>query len=314
MSMMPKKNDGFPWTLLLLFSLLFFWSSPAFSEQITLDSDALFSYASDLMARGEYDRAVSEFERWIDFFPENPDIPRAQYLIGVCLFKNGKFESARKVLSKIIQSDPPHPFLHKALFLTGESYYQQGIDHEAAYYFEQALEKAPEPGLKNTLHYRLGWTAMKANRFQEASDRFKKVEEESPLYAHAQDLSIKSLRGENLPYKSPVKAGALAAAVPGLGHAYLSRHKDALVAFLLNGLFIWAAVEAFHEDLEVLGGMLTFLEIGWYSGNIYSAVNSAHKYNRKLQIDFKKGLDDRIDLSLFATREKQFGLSFTFRF
>lgn len=35
-----------------------------------------------------------------------------------------------------------------------------------------------------------------------------------------------------------------------------------------------------------LGGLISFAEIGVYSGTIYSAVGSAHKYNRQKKIDF----------------------------
>jgi hypothetical protein len=52
-------------------------------------------------------------------------------------------------------------------------------------------------------------------------------------------------KGEELPEKNPVYAGTLAI-VPGLGHAYVPRYRDAIVSFLVNGLFIWAAVQAFH--------------------------------------------------------------------
>ncbi|MEE9610697.1 MAG: hypothetical protein V3W19_05565, partial [Desulfatiglandales bacterium] len=86
-------------------------------------------------------------------------------------------------------------------------------------------------------------------------------------------------------------------------HVYSNRYKDGLAAFLLNGLFILAAVEAFDEDLNVLGGMLIFLELGWYTGNIYSAVNTAHKYNRKARNDFRRSLPDRLNLNLFTTRD-----------
>jgi hypothetical protein len=68
----------------------------------------------------------------------------------------------------------------------------------------------------------------------------------------------------------------------------------------VNGLFIWAAVQAFQSDQDVLGGILTFIELGFYSGNIYSAVNAAHKYNRKVRNDFRGNLKDRLDLNLFA--------------
>jgi hypothetical protein len=81
-----------------------------------------------------------------------------------------------------------------------------------------------------------------------------------------------------------------------------------MVAFLLNGLTIWAAVEAFDQDLDVLGGVLVALELGWYSGNIYSAVNSAHKYNRKVRADFRRSLSDTLNLNLFTSKDIPLGL------
>ena len=133
----------------------------------------------------------------------------------------------------------------------------------------------------------------------------------SPLYANAQELALKSLEGERLPYKSPSTAGVLAAVLPGSGHVYCDRYKDGVVAFLLNGLFIWATLEAFDNDQEVLGGILGFLELGWYSGNIYSAVNTAHKYNRSLKNDYLKNLPE---LNLFSTPGRSFGLSLKMTF
>jgi len=78
----------------------------------------------------------------------------------------------------------------------------------------------------------------------------------------------------------------LLAIIPGAGHLYCERKKDALISFLLNGAMIYAAYEAFDHDLDVIGGIITFFELGFYSGNIYSAVNSAHKYNRNEKSKF----------------------------
>ena len=72
---------------------------------------------------------------------------------------------------------------------------------------------------------------------------------------------------DHLPKKTPGTAGILAAVIPGAGHLYTERQQDALVAFLLNGAFIWGAVELFRHDNYVAGGILTFFEFGWYGGN-----------------------------------------------
>jgi TM2 domain-containing membrane protein YozV len=44
--------------------------------------------------------------------------------------------------------------------------------------------------------------------------------------------------------------------LPGSGQLYIDRPGDALAAFLLNGVFILATVEAFRHDNNVTGGIL----------------------------------------------------------
>lgn len=285
-----------------------------FPEQITIDGNDQFDFGRSLMKKGEYDKALGEFERFIHFFPRDPKVPKAHYLMGMCHLKAREHEKARDIFSRTYSSYPDTPFAAKSLFLIGESYYEQGALKEAERYFTQVKEKYPLMDLNNMALYRLGWTKMRVNRWRDASELFSEVEKESPLYDSSLQLAQQSLTGETLPYKSPECAGTLAAILPGLGHAYVSRYKDAAIAFLLNGLFIWAAVESFQQDHEVLGGILTFLELGWYTGNIYSAVNVTHKHNRKMQNEFRGTLKDRLDLKLFTAGEGHVGLAFRFRF
>lgn len=47
-----------------------------------------------------------------------------------------------------------------------------------------------------------------------------------------------------------------------------------------------------------MGGILLFFEAGWYGGNIYNAVNNAHKYNRRQQARAKAKLHQRFGLQL----------------
>ena len=296
--------------ILLVFLLL---PKIALCAQITIDSDEQFRFAEQTMEKGDYLRAVVEFERLLQFFPEDKKVPKARLLIAQCYMKAKDYESARKILNEVLNGYKGTLVGGKALFLMGESYYEQGLYDEAERYFRGVIAAYPEPELRNSAVYRLGWIQMQTGKWHEASETFKTVGAASPLFPNAQDLSVKSLGGELLPYKDPSTAGALSV-VPGLGHAYCDRYKDGVVAFLLNGLFIWATLEAFHEDQEVLGAVLGFVELGFYSGTVYSAVNSAHKYNRKLKGDFLQGLTDAVDLSVFATKEGHIGLALKFTF
>jgi TolA-binding protein len=287
--------------------------NPAMSEQIVIDSNDQFQFALQTLEKGAYQRAVVEFERFIHFFPEDKKVPEARYDIGLAYLKGKQYEQARKVLNGVYETYPGKLVAGKALLLIGESYYEQGISDEAEIYFKRVIQEYPLPQLKSLAYYRLGWSQMQADRWLEASETFKKVEQGSPLYPSALDLTEMSLNGEQLSYKSPTTAGILAI-LPGLGHVYTRRYKDGMLALLLNGLTIWAAVEAFDEDLDVLGGLLVALEVGWYSGNIYSAVNSAHKYNRKVRDDFRRNLTDRFNVEISSTKDVPIGLSFKIEF
>ena len=301
--------------LSLFLSLVFIFllhPASALSVQITIDSEEQFQFARQTMERGEYMRAVAEFERFIHFFPKDKEVPQAQYLIGFCYLRAKEYDLARKALEDVYKSYSERPVAGKALFLMGESYYRQGLQKEAQEYFRKVIETYPHLDVKHAAQYRLAWSRMKADQWREASEAFMMVEKDSPLYPNSQDLAELSLKGETLPYKKPATAGVLAI-VPGLGHLYCERPKDALVAFLLNGLTIWAAIEAFDEDLQVLGSLLLLLEVGWYAGNIYSAVNCAHKYNRKVRNDFRRNLPDRLNLNLFTTKGG-LGLAFKMHF
>ncbi|HBF43292.1 MAG TPA: hypothetical protein DDW42_06610 [Desulfobacteraceae bacterium] len=310
-----KKNSTKSLLFAVLFSGLLFISVPlTFADQIVITSDVQFGFARTCMERYEYNRAVGEFEKFIYLFPKDSKVPEAQYLIGICYLKNKQPEAAIEAFSRIVMSNPGSLLTGKALLLTGESYYQQGVLKEAEYYFGQVIEKYALSDLKNAALYRLGWAKMYENKWGDASEIFGKISKKSIFYYSAQELAEQSLKGETLSIKNPAVAGSLAALVPGLGHAYVYRYKDAAISFLLNGLFIWAAIESFHQDHEVLGCMLTFLEAGWYTGNIYSAANAAHKNNRKVRNDFRKSFKDRFGLHLFTTGKNDLGLALTFQF
>lgn len=304
------KNIG----LLLLLAFVILWAPrPAASQQLVIDADMQFELARSFMDKSDYGRAISEYERFIYFFPKDRRVSLARELIGLCYLDDGKFLDARNVFARSFRADPDSPMAKKALFLTGESYYREGVFDKAENFFGEVLERYPSPSLRNKALYRLGWTRMQGNRWREASEDFKRVEVDSPLFEKARRLSMESLKGEDLPYKDPTTAGVMAI-LPGLGHVYVSRYKDALISFLLNGLFIWATVEAFNHDQNVLGGILAFFEVGWYSGNIYSAVNVTHKWNRKVRDDFRKGLFDHVDIRLLNSGKMPAGLAVSFRF
>lgn len=302
------------WILILLSFFILQAAGDCFSAELTIQSEEQLSLAQEAMDRGEYERAVVELERFLHFFPRDEQAPRARYLIGLCYLKARRYEKAREVLEAVHRDYRGSRIADEALFSMAESYYRQELQDEAGRLFQQVIDQSADPEIRNRAAYRLGWCRMRLDRWKDASETFRQVEPASPLFPKARDLSEKSLQGETLPSKDPATAGIMAGILPGLGHAYCERYKDGVVAFLLNGLFIWAAYESFHQDHDVLGGILAFLELGWYSGNIYSAVNSAHKYNRSVKNDFLRSLRDDLEVGFFGTPQGQVGMAFQLRF
>jgi len=300
--------------LSLLITIVFSAPAPLLADQKIIQSDGIFQFARQYLDQKEYQKAIIEFDRFIYFFPDEEKVPEVRYLIGLCYLESAQFEKSRETLRKVYESYGESPYAGEALFLLGESYYRQGLWDESELYFRAIIQQYPHRELKSRAYYRIAWIQLKRNQWADASTTFRMAEDDSQFQENARLLSQLSLEGEKLPYKNPTSAGIMAGLLPGLGHAYCGRYKDGAIAFVLNGLFIWAAVEAFTQDSNVLGGMLVAVELGWYVGNIYSAVNVAHKHNRKKRDDFRRSLPDSLQLNLFSARKGHLGLALTVPF
>jgi hypothetical protein len=82
--------------------------------------------------------------------------------------------------------------------------------------------------------------------------------------------------------KSPTTAAFLNGILPGAGYLYTGQVNTALTSFLLNGLFLWAAIEFFRHGLIAPGIITTSVEVGWYFGGMYGAGLAAKCYNQNL--------------------------------
>ncbi len=75
-------------------------------------------------------------------------------------------------------------------------------------------------------------------------------------------------------------------------------------------------MEAFSEDLYVIGGILVLVESAWYGGNIYNAVNHAHRYNRSQRESFLLDLwkDSGMGVGLPKQDSDWYRVTLNFRF
>jgi len=268
-----------------------------------IDENLQMELADHFFREGDYYRAITEYKRFLFFFPQSLRAEEALWKTAKSYFNGKKWDEALSACDNLVRKFPHSLWVNEALHLKGLAFSEKKEYSQARYFFEKVKEISPGTPIYDEAQMQIAVTYMKEEKWKEAADEFRKINRNSKLYPKGEHFAQGLDRIHEIPQKSPVAAGVLAALLPGAGHVYCERYRDASIAFLLNGAFIWGMVEAFEHQNYVVGGILTFFELGWYSGNVYSAVSSAHKYNRKKKQEYldylERGSNCSIRISLW---------------
>lgn len=245
----------------LVWLVLVLAAAPARAEDPPPVSAAgLLSFADALRAGGDGFRAVTEYLRLLHHFPEAPEAEPALRGLAGAYAQAGRWDEAAGVLGQLqARRQGPETTLLLGAALYGGTHYTRAA---AVLLAPGAGEQAAQLGTLAALRAGLGEN-LPAGARRDLAD------------AYAQ-----------LPRKSPGVAGTLAAVLPGAGHLYCDRPRDALVSFLLNAVFLVGTVEGARSGQWAVASILGAFEVGWYTGNIVSALNGAHKWNRREEARF----------------------------
>ncbi|MBU4186086.1 MAG: tetratricopeptide repeat protein [Proteobacteria bacterium] len=293
--------------LLVIISYSFFYPLSSFAEPvITINADKQIQFAEHYFRAGEYFRAIGEYKRFIYFFPDDQRQELAMYKIGLSYFNGEKFQEAIDAFNELLTKFPATSFRTEVRFRISECFIKLKDYLKAIGNLNDIAFTAENIDIADQAYYRRGWIYLEMSRWEEAETSFRLISKKNWDKGRLESLSHEMSKKKDLKSKSPTAAGILAI-IPGAGHLYCERYKDAAIAFILNSAMIYAAYEAFDNNLDALGGIITFFELGFYSGNIYSAVNCAHKYNRNANKNFFEYLrqNSRINLGLSPGQEKE---------
>lgn len=280
-----------------------------------LTADQLLAFADQLMREGEYFRAITEYQRFLFYYPHDQRGTMALFRIGIAYYRGQSYAEALQTFRQVTQRYPATPYGQQAWLWQGECLMQQANYAEAEHLYSAMIDQQPDTPLTQFARYQRGWTFLYRRQWQQASAAFRHVGPESSFHDAAQRLAQEAEEGGQLPKKSPALAGIMSALLPGSGQLYNGRPGDALLSFLLNGIFIVGTLQALERDQPAIAGALSFFEAGWYAGNVYSAINGAHKYNRHLETTFLGDLENRFRLQPpEAHRSLTLGIRWGFRF
>ncbi len=288
------------WVITLLLLLLpahISWGAGLSSAEKKEDTATrLYLFAEELYQTGQYYRALTEYQRFNSFYPDHEMKENVTFKIGLCYFHGEKYQEGAVAFDDMNRQYPDSALGLEALFLAGECYRKQGLMTIAMEKFRQLAEHPIQEETTVKAVYSMGLIYSENFQLADAEESFKRLGENSSYVELSKKLLEDIDKHRSVKKKSPVAAGILAI-VPGLGHLYCERPGDALVSFLVNGLFTWGAVESFRQDQNVVGGILAFFELGWYLGNIHSAVGGAYKYNRYQDKMFLDSLENNLNMT-----------------
>lgn len=255
---------------------------------------AELGFADALFAEQDYYRAVTEYKRFVYLHPRHHEVDRAYLNMARGAIAAERWEDARSILQHIIGQNPKEKIRAQAHVLLAEIPYLQKKFDLSLGYLQQIEGLQLDPAFTQRVKELQLWSMLKMERL-----------EDTYAFLNTQKLDLQPnlediVRLQKLPRKSPRLAGTLSALLPGAGQLYNGRYREAGMAFALNAAFLAGGIQAINTGNTVLGGILLFFEAGWYGGNIYNAVNTAHKTNRRRYQSGLEQLRERCQFSLLS--------------
>jgi tetratricopeptide (TPR) repeat protein len=268
----------------------------AFSQEG--EEKSLIGFANHLFERGHYYQAVTEYERFIYFNPNHPSVPNALLKIAFCYKLGEQYDKAIELFRNLVDEYHNQEVGGKAAYQVGECYLESGDYELALIEFENFIEDNPNHLLTEKAKWEMAWTYIYLEEYSSAEKRLFLIKKDSLYQKPSQELAGALKQLPHLPRKSPLMAGVLAAVIPGAGHFYMGKKKQAVFAFITNALLFYGAYEAFASEIYAVGGLVSFFSLNYYSGNIFGALNSAHKFNKNVREEYLEGFRRKYNLSI----------------
>ncbi|MCD4655190.1 tetratricopeptide repeat protein [bacterium] len=252
-------------------------------------AEAVYNFARHLEDTGDYYRAITEYRRFIFNWPRHDHAVECRYRIGQSYLYGSDYENAISVFQDLYVEKNDALIFSRVKYAYSKSLYYGGYYKRAAAVLRSGRFIGENSRDIKKHSYNLTWCYLKLSDIHSAAEIWQSDNDENKVGYGNPDLRqvVKDL--ETLPRKNPHLAGIMSAVLPGAGQIYSQRWRDGLISFFVNGLFIGAMAVAIDRGHEETAAVLGFVELGFYSANIYNAVNDAHKYN---QIIWAESLSD----------------------
>jgi len=257
----------------------------------------IWGFAEYLFRMGDYQRACTEYQRFINLSPQAPQAEEADYKIGICLDKKGEYSSAIDHFKRWRVLYPQGNLVKQAKFHLGYSYFLLGDYEKANNIFTQLRGEVKSKVWQSKAKYMIGWGWLRRKNWSKAYRAFKKMANSTTNQNeanHLKEIANLTKEGKSLPRRNPALAALFSALLPGSGRAYCRRLGDALYSFMLIGGTAYASryyhLHRHPSQSLIFGSMSLF----FYAGDIYGSIKGAEIFNRQAQEDLQNQIEEKL--------------------
>lgn len=131
------------WTFLVISMLWFTAPSLAASTNVNDTSRHLYDRVMEEFKHGDYEAALSGFRLFIELHRESALAANAQYWIGECQYRLGRYKDALNSFYNVGTYNPVSPKLAASAFKIGQTYTRLGEYERARLMFDRVLDQYP---------------------------------------------------------------------------------------------------------------------------------------------------------------------------
>lgn len=130
----------------LMLLLIFMEGNPSFaaSPHMQDTSRRLYDRVMDEFKHRDYEAAVAGFRLFIELHGQSALAANAQYWIGECQYRRGRYREALKSFSEVLSSYPLSPKLPASTLKIGQTYTKLGDLEKALMMFDRVVTEYPD--------------------------------------------------------------------------------------------------------------------------------------------------------------------------
>lgn len=258
-----------------------------------LYSEEIFDFGVSLYNENDYYRAISEFDRYLFYFPKGEKVNDAYLYIVKSYYFAEQYQHAIQSAENFSGHIKNQEYNNILKFYIATSYLRsEKYDKSRDIYLNLVTEKIPNK-IGEYSFYRLAWVDIFQTKWQDAYNKLSEFEQkygDSKLVYQSKLLKDEVKKGMDFTPLSPTLAAIMSVVIPGAGQVYCKRAGDGIVALLLVGALSYSSYYYYNNGpSEMFYGSL-FFNILFYLGNIYTAYGSAHKYNINFQLKLRESI------------------------